>query len=91
MAEEKGNKLYSPGYLAWFDKHQVPRPVHQDHLQVDDISKNLKRVKTHSWKLEGNTLTAQTDMGKLVQTIPPDYILTGEDAEGLPILKKIVL
>ena len=91
MAEEKGNILYSPGYLKWFDRHGAPRPVHQDHLQVDDISKSLKRVKCHSWKLEGNTLTAQTDMGKLTQTIPTDYVLVGEDTEGMPILKKIVL
>jgi hypothetical protein len=91
MAEEQGNKLYSPAYLEWFDRNNVARPHHQDHMNVEDISKHLKKLKTHSWKLEGNLLTAQTDMGKLSQTIPPNYILTGEDSDGMPILKRIDL
>jgi len=86
------NKLYTDNYIAWFNRMNVPEPVHLEHgIDTKDISKNLKRLNTTNWKLEGNTLTAETEMGKLVQKIPTDYVLIGEDSEGLPILKKIVV
>lgn len=85
------NKLYSDGYLAWFDKVGAARPHHTDHLSVDDIEKTIKKLVPHSWRLEGNQLIAQTDMGELTQRIPTDYICVGEDANGLPKLQKVVL
>ncbi len=89
---DKGNKLYSPGYLQWFERMDVPKPLHLEHgVNTEDIGKNLKRLNTTNWKLEGNVLTAETEMGKLTQKVPTDVILTGEDAEGLPVFKKIVL
>jgi len=70
----------------------VPKPLHLEHgVNTEDIGKNLKRLNTTNWKLEGNVLTAETEMGKLTQKVPTDVILTGEDAEGLPVFKKIVL
>lgn len=70
-------------------KLQVPLPTTTGHGTEDDIEQNLKRLMPHSWVLEGNQLIGQTDMGKLVQTIPTDVILTGTDSNGLPEFKKI--
>lgn len=84
------NKLYSDGYLAWFDKHGLERPSHMDHLSVDDIEKHLRQIKPRNWRLEGNRLLADTDMGPLVQTIPTNYVLEGTDANGLPKFRKLV-
>jgi hypothetical protein len=72
-----------------FEKWQVKQPDHQPHGTDEDIRANLKRVKPRNWRMEGNELIADTDLGKLVQRIPVDYILTGEDASGLPVLEKI--
>lgn len=71
-------------------KWNVPLPTAEAHGTEDDIRANLKPVKAHSWRLEGNKLITQTDMGELVQFIPTTHILIGEE-NGLPILKKIVL
>lgn len=72
-------------------KWDVPLPTAEVHGTEEDIRANLKPIKAHSWRQEGNRLIAQTDMGELSQTIPIDYICHGTDAKGLPILRKIVL
>jgi hypothetical protein len=41
--------------------------------------------------MEGNQLLCDTEHGKVVQTIPTDYICTGTDSDNKPILQKIVL
>lgn len=66
-------------------------PVAIPHMTEEEIQKNMKELKPNSWKLEGNKLIGETEFGPLVQFIPTDYILTGTDDKGLPVLKKIVL
>lgn len=85
------NKLYSDGYLAWFDRNGLERPSHTDHLKVEDIEKTLRKLKVRDWKLEGNKLSGETDMGPFVQTIPTDIILEGTDEDGLPKFRKVIL
>ncbi len=64
-------------------------PTHSAHLTDEQIQEHSKRLLPRSWKLEGNKLKGQTDMGELVLFIPTDYILKGTDSEGLPILEKV--
>lgn len=78
----------SKEYLE-FERWNQPQPTHHPHGTEEDIRANLKKLNLRSWRLEGNRLIAQTDMGQLVQYIPVDYILTGEDAKGMPIFEKI--
>lgn len=77
--------------LQWYDRMGKARPSSEAHGTVEDIRKNLKRLKTENWRVEGNMLKADTDMGPLTQRIPPDYICKGTDSEGLPILVKLSL
>ena len=81
--------IHSDNYLKWFDRHGKARPSHDPHGTEDDIRKNLKPLKTRNWRLEGNMLVADTDMGRLTQRIPPDYICLGDDEDGNPLLQKI--
>lgn len=90
----QGNGFYSEGHLKWFQKHGKALPAHQSHAEDSEenpISKKLKRLEITDWKLEGNLLTAKTEMGPFVQNISTDYILDGVDSEGLPIFRKITL
>lgn len=79
--------------LKWFDRMGKNRPTHEEHGVVDTwenpLSEQLPRLKTRNWRLEGNTLIADTDQGPLVQTIPTNYICKGTDDKGMPILVKI--
>lgn len=75
--------------LAWFDRMGKQRPTSDAHGTPEEIRANLRRVQTTNWKLEGNVLTADTDQGPLVQTIPTNYICKGTDDDGLPILVKL--
>jgi hypothetical protein len=61
------------------------------HATEEEILQNMKRLQPKSWILRGNVLEGMTEQGKLVQTIPPDYILEGTDEKGLPKFRKIVL
>lgn len=74
-----------------FEKWQVKQPDHQPHGNDAEIAANMRRLKPSTWRLEGNMLIGQTEMGPLAQRIPTDYILEGTDAQGLPKLRKIVL
>jgi hypothetical protein len=90
---QNGNGFYSKGHLDWFQKHGQALPVHETHgedSQENPISRKLQSVNPRNWRLNGNVLIADTDMGTLKQTIPPDYILTGEK-NGLPTFKKFEL
>lgn len=73
----------------WYAKRQLKPPEAVTHGTDEDIRSNLKPLKTWGWKLSGNILSCETDMGPLSQTIPPDYILLGEDVNGKPKLKKV--
>lgn len=82
----------SPQELKDFENWAVPLPSRQSHgLSVDDIAGRVERLTPTNWRLEGNRLIADTPMGPLVNYIPVDYILTGTDDKGLPILQKIAI
>lgn len=72
-------------------KLKVPLPTTTSHGNEDDIRENMRRLMPNSWTLSGNRLTGMTEMGPLTQIIPTDYILTGTDENGLPVLTKVVL
>jgi hypothetical protein len=76
---------------AFYRKHGKNPPRHYEHGTEDEIRDNMKLLKPNEWKLQGNKLIGKTDMGLLVQYIPTDYILTGADEDGLPVLKRVVL
>lgn len=84
------NKLYSDGYLNWFDKMGQSRPFHADHHSAEDISKVIQKAECKNWRMEGNELIADTQFGPLRQKIPTGYICVGEE-DGLPQLKKVVI
>lgn len=53
------------------------------------ISDRLEKLQLRNWRLKGNKLIADSDLGEYAYLIPTDYILTGTDENNLPILKKI--
>lgn len=84
--------MFSEDQLKWYDKVNKARPTHIPHgINSEDVGDHMRELKPHSWRLEGNKLIGETDMGPLVQMIPTDYICTGTDDKGLPVLKKVVL
>ena len=84
------NKYYHPD-TDFIRKLGGALPTVQTHGTEEDITKSLTPLKPHSWRLEGNQLIGQTEMGELRQTIPTDYICRGTNDQGLPILEKISL
>lgn len=83
-------KYYHPD-KDWFVKHDLTPPSTTSHGVEADIMKNISQMKVKSWRLEGNKLIGEADAGRVMQTIPTDYICKGTDKNGLPILEKIVL
>jgi hypothetical protein len=81
---------YKPPFTEWYNKMDVKPPDSVTHGTDEDIRSKLKPTKMWGWKLEGNRLSCNTDMGKLVQSIPTNMILVGETPEGMPILQKMV-
>lgn len=79
----------SPDQIASFREWGEPLPTRDAHGTDNDIRSNLKSVNPHNWRLEGNQLIADTEVGRLVQTIPTTHILMGTDAQGLPIFKQV--
>lgn len=75
---------------AWFERHGLTPPSSTPHgVTTDDIRDKLKPLKAKSWRLEGNRLVAETDMGLVVNYIDPGYLLVGTGDDGLPIFRKI--
>lgn len=84
--------MFSEDQLKWYDRYNKARPTHIPHgVNSDELDKHMRRLQPESWRLEGNQLIGMTEMGPLVQVIPPDVILTGTDEDGLPIFEKVVL
>lgn len=75
----------------WYIKNGVAPPEHSAHGTPDEIRANLKPAKVTKWHLDGNKLVAETELGPVVNYLPPEYILRGVDESGLPILTKLVL
>ena len=74
-----------------YEKLGIPEPSHEEHLDVADIPNRMRRLMPNSWKLQGNELVGMTEMGPLVQRIPPNLILKGTDSKGLPVFEKVVI
>lgn len=79
----------TPQELESFRNWGVPPPSREPHGTEEDVRANLKPLKPHNWRLEGNWLIADTEFGELSQRIDPKYILTGTDENGLPVFKEI--
>lgn len=84
------SKYYHPD-TDFYRKLDVPLPTADAHGTEEEIRKNMKQLLPNEWRLEGNRLIGQTEMGPLVQHIPTDYILEGTDEKGLPKFKRVVL
>lgn len=77
---------------SWFVKNNLKPPEHISHGITDEqLASNMKSVNPRNWRLEGNRLIADTDVGPLVNIIDPSYILTGVDDKGQPVLTKLDL
>jgi hypothetical protein len=88
------SQYYHPD-TDFFRKLDAPLPVATGHQIADTlqnpISEQMRKSTTRNWRMEGNQLLCDTEHGKVVQTIPTDYICTGTDSDNKPILQKIVL
>lgn len=79
-----------PKTLRDFARWGKTPPEHIPHgATSDDIASKLVPLKPNNWYMEGNQLIGETEMGKLCQFLPTDYICVGVDADGMPKLKKI--
>lgn len=82
----------TPDEIQNFKDWQVPLPSRDPHgtdSPENPIGSNLQRVILKNWRLIGNKLTADTQFGEYSYLIPPNYIMTGTDDQGLPKLTKI--
>lgn len=82
------SRYYHPDHDFWA-KRKLPVPSVEMHGTEEDISAHMTKLKPTMWKLEGNKLIGETEMGQLVNFIPSNYILLGTGEDGLPILKEI--
>lgn len=82
------SKRYYHPQTDFFAKRNLAVPSTVSHGTEDDISQKLQELKPNSWSLEGNQLIGETEMGRLVQFIPTDYILIGNE-NGLPKFRKV--
>lgn len=76
---------------AFYRKHGKEPPKSFSHGTEEEIKEKMQLLKPNSWRLEGNQLIGETELGIVAQTIPTDYVLHGTDDDGLPILRKVVL
>ena len=72
-----------------YRKLGVPLPVATAHGTEEEIKEQMSKYTPTNWELRGNELVGYTEMGKVVQKIPTDYVCHGMDDKGMPILKKI--
>lgn len=83
------DKLRDPKQVREFESWRKPLPSIKAHGYPDEIRENLKQMKPKTWKLQGNKLTGETEIGELAQFIPTNYVLLKTDEDGLPVFKKI--
>jgi hypothetical protein len=53
----------------FYNKLKLPVPEATPHGTEEDISKKLVKLEAKSWRLEGNKLIAETEMGPVVNLI----------------------
>lgn len=86
--------MFDEKVLKWFDYHGIRRPDHFPHgvtdTQENPLSKQIPRLKTWNWRMEGNVLKCDTSEGPFTQIIQStDYICQGTGPDGMPILTKV--
>lgn len=81
----------NPDDVKLFEEWGQPLPERKAHGTDEDIRANLKAQKPKNWRMEGNRLIADTDMGVISQPIPTDRILIGTNSAGLPIFRRVKL
>lgn len=83
------SKYYYHPQSDFFRRFNMPAPSTISHGLEEDIKEKLTELKPNSWRLEGNKLIGETEMGPLVNFIPTNYILEGTDDNGLPIFRNL--
>lgn len=83
--------MHDPETLKQFQKWGKEPPTRDVHGTPEEIANNMRRLLPNTWRMEGNKLIGETDMGQLVQFIPTDVVLTGVTKDGLPKFEKIKL
>lgn len=83
-------KYYHPDH-DFIRKLGAAPPTATPHGTDSEISDNLKKLMPNSWRLVGNKLIGQTEMGELTQFLPTNKILVGTDEKGLPIFRDVVI
>ncbi len=81
--------MYDKKLLDLYERLGLDLPSVEQHGTEEDVRRNLKSVNPRNWRLTGNKLIADTDVGPLVNYISTDYICRGTDENGLPILERI--
>jgi len=76
----------SPEEIAQFKEWGVPLPSRDPH--VKDGEQTYEKPQLTNWRLEGNILKADSNLGTHGWSLPTDYIMDGLTDEGLPNLKK---
>lgn len=88
-------KYYHPDSDYYRKVLNTPAPSAESHEVVDTfenpLGDRLSQLLPNSWRLEGNELIGQTELGELRQRISTDYILTGTDEKGLPKFRRVIL
>ena len=84
------NKKELKEYERW---HKAPPSLQQHDIEdtkEHPLSEQLIPGNPTNWRLEGNELCYDTQFGPMRERIPTDWIMTGVDKNGLPIMKKVV-
>lgn len=79
----------APGHEFAVENDVTP-PETIPHGTDEEIRAKLTPLKTWNWRMEGpGVLIADTEFGRLQQSIDNSYICLGTDKNNRPILKKI--
>jgi len=80
---------YKPYNHDWFTKRNLTPPESINHGDPDGIRDKMVKLKPTTWRMEGNKLIGDTELGQLVNFIPTNMILTGTDEAGMPVFRRI--
>ena len=76
---------YQPEDTEFIKSLDADAPKFSVHGTDQDIRDKLRTAKTWNWKLNGTELSCETELGPLVQQIPPNYICEGTGPDGKPV------
>lgn len=74
----------------FYIRHGVAPPSHEAHGTQEELASQLGPQQHGQWKQQGNIITCGRCPTPHSAAIPVDYILSGTDSKGLPILDKIL-